>query len=134
MADLYADEDFPQPVVEQLRVLGHDVLTAGGDGRAGQSIPDADVLAHATALGRAVLTHNRDDFRKLHAADPNHAGIVTATRAPRRRSPRRSDRCRDRRRSLTRRATRSRGPAEPTVKPLAAMRAQKYWNYFHAAA
>ena len=80
MADLYADEDFPQPAVEALRALGHDVLTAGEDGRAGQGISDADVLGRATALGRAVLTHNRDDFRKLHAADPGHAGIVTATR------------------------------------------------------
>jgi phage terminase Nu1 subunit (DNA packaging protein) len=80
MAALYADEDFPQPVVAQLRAFGHDVLTAGDDGRAGQGISDVDVLARATALGRAVLTHNRADFRKLHAADPGHAGIVTATR------------------------------------------------------
>jgi len=27
MARLYADEDFPFPVVEKLRQLGHDVLT-----------------------------------------------------------------------------------------------------------
>ena len=27
MARLYADEDFPYPVVERLRQLGHDVLT-----------------------------------------------------------------------------------------------------------
>jgi hypothetical protein len=27
MARLYADEDFPRPVVEELRRLGHDVLT-----------------------------------------------------------------------------------------------------------
>jgi hypothetical protein len=27
MAQLYADEDFPFPVVERLRALGHDVLT-----------------------------------------------------------------------------------------------------------
>lgn len=80
MAELYADEDFPLPVVERLRELGHDVLTAGEDGRAGQGVSDSDVLARATALRRAVLTHNRADFRKLHAADPNHAGIVTATR------------------------------------------------------
>jgi hypothetical protein len=80
MADLYADEDFPHPVVERLRALGHDVLTANEDGRAGRGVADTDVLARATTLGRAVLTHNRDDFRKLHAADPNHAGIVTATR------------------------------------------------------
>lgn len=29
---LYADEDFPHPVVEELRRLGHDVLTAQEDG------------------------------------------------------------------------------------------------------
>src|SRR4051812_38790686 len=80
MATLYADEDFPQPVVDQLRALGHDVLTAGEDGRAGQGIPDLDVLVRATTLRRAVLTHNRTDFRRLHAADPNHAGIVSCTR------------------------------------------------------
>ena len=28
MARLYADEDFPFPVVERLRQLGHDILTA----------------------------------------------------------------------------------------------------------
>src|SRR6516164_5330908 len=35
---LYADENFPLPVVEELRRLGHDVLTAQEDG--GQSTPD----------------------------------------------------------------------------------------------
>jgi hypothetical protein len=30
---LYADEDFPFPAVEELRQLGHDVLTAQEDGR-----------------------------------------------------------------------------------------------------
>jgi Domain of unknown function (DUF5615) len=34
MAELYADEDFPFPVVERLRQLGHDVLTALEAGKA----------------------------------------------------------------------------------------------------
>lgn len=80
MAQLYVDEDFPHPVVEHLRLLGHDVLTALEDGRAGQGVSDIDVLDRATALGRAVLTHNRADFRKLHLTNPTHAGIVSATR------------------------------------------------------
>jgi hypothetical protein len=42
-------------------------------------IPDPDVLAHAAALGRAVLTHNRSDFFRLHQANPAHAGIVACT-------------------------------------------------------
>jgi hypothetical protein len=82
MAQLYADECFPGPIVRHLRTLGHDVLTAHEDGRANQGIPDVDVLARATALGRAVLTNDRDDYHQLHAVDPNHAGIVTCTRDP----------------------------------------------------
>lgn len=82
MARLYADECFPGPIVRRLRVLGHDVLTAREDGRADQKIPDPDVLVRAMALGRAVLTNDRDDYRYLHAADPNHAGIITCSRDP----------------------------------------------------
>jgi hypothetical protein len=77
VALLYADEDFPGPIVAELRALGHDVLTAGEDGRAGMGIPDEDVLARAIALGRIVLTKNRKHFFRLHAANPAHLGIVT---------------------------------------------------------
>jgi Domain of unknown function (DUF5615) len=80
MAGLYADEDVPRPLVEHLRNLGHDILTALEDGQANQSVQDAGVLARATSLGRAVLTHNRKDFKRLHAATPGHAGIVSCTR------------------------------------------------------
>jgi hypothetical protein len=80
MARLYADEDVPRRVVERLRALRHDVLTALEAGHANQSVPDADVLAEATRLGRAVLTHNRKDYKRLHATTPGHAGIVSCTR------------------------------------------------------
>jgi Domain of unknown function (DUF5615) len=66
-------------VTETLRALGHDVLTAQDDGRANQRIADTDVLARATALGRAVLTNNRKHFHRLHRIAPNHAGVVTYT-------------------------------------------------------
>jgi hypothetical protein len=82
MAPLYADENFPGPVIRHLRTPGHDVLTAHEDGRGNQKVPDADVLARATALGRAVLTNDRNDFHRLHAADPKHGGIITCTRDP----------------------------------------------------
>ena len=75
---LYADEDFPLPVVEELRRLGHDVLTVQEDGR--QATPDPDVLARAHALGRVVLTHNRRHFGRLHHQGADHSGILTATR------------------------------------------------------
>ena len=64
MARLYADEDFPYPVVLELRRLGHDVLTVQEAGKAGQK--DEAVLDEARADGRAVLTHNRRDFIHLH--------------------------------------------------------------------
>ncbi|MBO0696897.1 MAG: DUF5615 family PIN-like protein, partial [Zavarzinella sp.] len=40
MAALYADENFPGPVVVALRAAGHDVLTARADGRANLGIGD----------------------------------------------------------------------------------------------
>jgi Domain of unknown function (DUF5615) len=76
--DLYADENFPLPVVQELRRLGHDVLTAQQDGR--QATPDPDVLIRAHALGRAVLTHNRRHFERLHRQSADHSGMVSATR------------------------------------------------------
>jgi hypothetical protein len=79
MALLYADEDFPHPAAAALRLLGHDVLTALDDGRANQKIPDHEVLAHATALNRAVLTHNRRDYIRLHRTSSQHAGIIVCT-------------------------------------------------------
>lgn len=79
MALLYADENVDHQVVDRLRTAGHDVLTALDDGRANQGIPDPDVLARATQLGRAVLTGNRHHYHKLHRASPNHAGIITFT-------------------------------------------------------
>src|SRR5919108_3868684 len=80
MALLYADEDFSYPVVQRLRQLGHDLLTAHEAGQAGQSITAAAVLAFATAAARAVVTFNRRHFIRLHAAVSSHAGIIVCTR------------------------------------------------------
>jgi hypothetical protein len=79
---LYADENLPLAMTEALRRLGHDVLTAYDDGRANQAMPDDKVLLRATELKRAVLTLNRVDFKRLHAAHPQHAGIVSCTYDP----------------------------------------------------
>ncbi len=74
---LYADEDFSFPVVEELRRLGHDVVTAQEDGRT--ATPDPDVLARAHSLGRAVVTYNRRHFERLHRQGADHSGILSAT-------------------------------------------------------
>ncbi|PAW77793.1 MAG: hypothetical protein B9S33_20035 [Pedosphaera sp. Tous-C6FEB] len=79
MARLFADENFPQPVVAALRSLGHDVLTVAEIGRANQGWPDDEVLAYAADHRRVLLTVNRLHFRRLHVLRPAHAGIVACT-------------------------------------------------------
>jgi hypothetical protein len=39
MARPYANENFPLPVVEELRLLGHDVLTIQEMGQSGRAMP-----------------------------------------------------------------------------------------------
>ncbi len=79
MPPLYSNENFPQPVVEELRRLGHDVVTVLEAGKASQAIEDEVVLAYAVSLGRALLTLNRKHFIRLHHLRPDHAGIVICT-------------------------------------------------------
>jgi hypothetical protein len=59
VAKLYANENFPLPTVQELRRLGHDVLTIQETGKAGQSLEDDVVLDYAAADERAILTLNR---------------------------------------------------------------------------
>jgi len=79
MGRLYGNENFPYPVVEELRRLGHDVLTIQETGKAGQALSDESVLAFATMEGRALLTFNRKHFIYLHQRNPNHAGLIACT-------------------------------------------------------
>ena len=58
MASLFADENFPLPVVLQLRRLGHDVLTLQELGLGSRALPNDEVLDVAAQLGRAVLTRH----------------------------------------------------------------------------
>jgi len=79
MARLYSDENFPLPAVLELRRLGHDVLTIQESGKADQAITDEQVLAFATAEGRAVITFNRRHFIGLHLKSSQHAGVIVCT-------------------------------------------------------
>jgi predicted nuclease of predicted toxin-antitoxin system len=79
MARFYADEQFPFPVVELLRSLGHDVLTVQEAGNTDQRIPDDEVLAFAISQERAILTINKYDFIRLHRRDDDHFGIVVCS-------------------------------------------------------
>jgi hypothetical protein len=79
MARLYADENFDYGVVAELRLLGHDVVTAKEAGLANQGIGDPAQLGFAILSGRAVLTFNRRHFRRLHARVRPHCGIINCT-------------------------------------------------------
>jgi predicted nuclease of predicted toxin-antitoxin system len=76
MARLYADENFPLPVVAALRLLGHDVLTVEEAGGTNMRTPDLEILDFAISQDRAVLTLNRRHFIRLHDQVPDHKGII----------------------------------------------------------
>jgi predicted nuclease of predicted toxin-antitoxin system len=79
VARLYANENFPLPVVQALRSLGHDVLTVREAGYDNQRVSDEEVVALAVADDRAIITINRRDFIRLHRRQPDHRGIIACT-------------------------------------------------------
>jgi hypothetical protein len=70
---------FSDSIAQQLRVEGHDVIAVVAD-RALVSLPDDQILAHAAATGRALVTANIKDFMPLdgqyRAAGQSHAGLI----------------------------------------------------------
>lgn len=74
---LLGDEDFNQKVLALLTLAGHDVTSIKELGLDRQWLPDEEVLQIASELGRVVLTHNKNDFIKLHRSVDKHAGIIT---------------------------------------------------------
>ena len=82
MARLYTNENFPLQVVDELRRLGHEVLTSQEAGNVGQGIPDEEVLDFSRTQNRVLLTLNRRHFIRLHQKQPAHAGIVVCTFDP----------------------------------------------------
>ncbi len=82
MARLYSNENFPLPVVEELRQLGHDILTIQETGKAEQAMTDEEVLEFANEKQRILLTLNRRHFIRLHNKRQPHAGILACTFDP----------------------------------------------------
>ena len=73
------DEMFSGIIAEQLRAKGHDVLAVVAD-PALVGLADDQILAHASAAKRALVTANIKDFIPLdaryRAASQTHAGLV----------------------------------------------------------
>jgi len=59
---LYMDVHVPLAVTQALRSRGVDVITAQDDGSA--TLSDSALLDRATALGRALFTHDSDFLRE----------------------------------------------------------------------
>lgn len=76
---LLLDEMLSDDIAAELRARDHDVRSVVADARL-VGLPDSEVLAHATADGRAVVTRNIKDFVVLdahgRAGDAPHAGLV----------------------------------------------------------
>ena len=79
MAALLLDEMLSNTVAEQLRAKGHDALAVVAD-PALVGLPDDQILAHATATRRALVTANIKDFMPLdaryRAASRTDAGLI----------------------------------------------------------
>ncbi len=76
---LLLDEMFTDDIVQQLRTKGYDVISVVAD-PALVGLPDDQILAYATAEGRALVTANVKDFIPLdtryRAADQSHTGLI----------------------------------------------------------
>jgi hypothetical protein len=82
MVKLYSNENFPLPVVKELRKFGYNVLTIQETGKAELSLTDEDVLVFAIKEKRALLTLNRKHFIRLHKEQSNHMGIIVCSFDP----------------------------------------------------
>lgn len=80
---LFVDEMFPAALAERLRARGHDVESVHDpDSEAHAGAPDEDVFAAAATSGRALVTENVADFRRLEAtalADGDAAPMLVFT-------------------------------------------------------
>ncbi|MDX2285887.1 MAG: DUF5615 family PIN-like protein [Bacteroidia bacterium] len=80
MIRLYADENFPMPVILKLRGLGYDIITVQEDSRSGDE--DLEVLRRALLLRRWLITLDRKDFKRMHLSGITHSGIIACTFNP----------------------------------------------------
>jgi Domain of unknown function (DUF5615) len=76
---LLLDEMFSGIIAEQLRAKGHDALAVVTEA-ALVGLPDEQILVHAAATGRALVSANIRDFVPLdarhRAAGQTHAGLI----------------------------------------------------------
>ena len=81
MARLLADNNFPWPVLLELRRLGHDVIGLGETGIADQGDADEDVLRASVTTDRLLLTLDYRSFARLHPR-AHHPGLIVCAFDP----------------------------------------------------
>jgi predicted nuclease of predicted toxin-antitoxin system len=75
---IHLDENVDVRLADALNQRGYDATTALGQGWL--HLSDEDQLRHATAIGRAIVSHDFDDFPRIHAEflqrGEGHEGII----------------------------------------------------------
>lgn len=76
---LLLDEMLSGDIAAQLRTRGHDVIAVIEDA-ALPGTPDEELLAHATSVGRCLVTMNVRDFASINSSwnsrGRSHAGLI----------------------------------------------------------
>ncbi len=70
---ILADESVDQPIVDRLRLEGHDVVAVA---EAFPSIADNDVLEHANSRSAILLTADKDFGELVFRQNRVHGGVV----------------------------------------------------------
>jgi len=82
--NIYTDEDVTKAVARALRRRGYEASTNPEHDNCG--IPDEDQLRYATSIGAVLLTHNVQDFPRIHydfmSRGISHAGVIVAKKIP----------------------------------------------------
>jgi dihydroorotase-like cyclic amidohydrolase len=81
---IYTDEDVHARLAAEIRERGFDAVSTFEKGN--DTLGDEEQLEYAASQGRAILTHNQQDFAPLHEKwqreGREHAGIVLSPRIP----------------------------------------------------
>lgn len=77
---IYTDEDLAIAISRALRLRGFKAYTTIDQGRANSS--DEEQIEYATSIGAVLLTHNVQDFPRIHhefmRRGKQHCGIIVA--------------------------------------------------------
>ncbi|MCD5417244.1 DUF5615 family PIN-like protein [Candidatus Bipolaricaulota bacterium] len=81
---IYTDEDVDVVVAEVLKLRGFQASTTVGHNKLGR--PDLDQLRYAGSIRAVMLTHNVQDYPRIHgefiARGESHAGVIVAKQVP----------------------------------------------------